>query len=126
LNVAYVDTSCLVALAFGEKGWTALARRLDSFDELVSSNLLEAELRAALAREKAPTDSKLLNIVSWVMPNRALSREITSVLAAGYVRGADLWHLACALYLAESPRELVFLTLDDRQKKVAAGLGFQA
>jgi len=37
---------------------------------------------------------------------------------------ADLWHVACALYLAESPRELPFFTLDQRQVAVARRLGF--
>jgi len=40
------------------------------------------------------------------------------------LKGADLWHLACAVFLAANPRELVFLTLDQRQKTVAAKLGF--
>ena len=43
----------------------------------------------------------------------------------GYVRGADLWHLACALYVAASPGELTFLTLDERQRTVAKALGFK-
>ena len=43
MKVAYVDTSCLVAVTFGESGGVALTRRLRSFDELVSANLLEAE-----------------------------------------------------------------------------------
>lgn len=124
MRVAYVDTSCLVAIAFGEKGATALARRLEGFDELVSSNLLEAELRASFSREKIPTDSPMLGWISWILPNRPLSREITEVLSAGYLRGADLWHLACALYLIDSPRDLSFVTLDDRQGTVAYRLGF--
>jgi hypothetical protein len=35
MRVAYVDTSCLVAIAFGEKGGRAIGRRLKEFDELV-------------------------------------------------------------------------------------------
>lgn len=42
----------------------------------------------------------------------------------GYGRGAEIWHLATALYLAESPGELPFFTLDERQRRVAAELGF--
>ena len=124
MNVAYVDTSCFVAIAFGEKGASALARRLEKFDELVSSNLLEAELRASFARERVPIDSPLLSWISWILPDRPLSREITSVLSVGDLRGVDLWHLACALYLAEAPRDLSFVTLDDRQRVVAERLGF--
>ncbi len=123
-SVAYVDTSCLVAIAFSERGGSALARRLEGFDQLVSSNLLEAELRASFAREKVPTDAEVLTCISWILPDRPLSREITNVLSVGHVRGADLWHLACALFLAESPRELPFITLDDRQERIARQLGF--
>ena len=125
MKVAYVDTSVLLAIAFRERQGRSAQRRLESFDLLVASNLLEAELRAALHREDAPSDAPLLNRVSWVMPDRPLSREITIVLGtAGGVRGADLWHLACALYVAPTPRDLSFLTLDGRQGAVAEGLGF--
>lgn len=124
MKVAYVDTSVLLAIAFGERGSEAAARRLDSFDLLVASNLLEAELRAALHRENAPSDAPLLKRISWVSPERPLSPEITVVLGSGHLRGADLWHLACALYLAPSPRDLSFLTLDTRQGTVAEKLGF--
>jgi uncharacterized protein with PIN domain len=126
LKVAYVDTSCLVAVAFGERGSTALARRLGAFDELVSSNLLEAELRAAFAREARTPDQALLDRFSWIVPDRPLHAEIAAVLAAGYVRGADCWHLATALYLAEDAAAITFLTLDERQLAVAHALGFAA
>ncbi|MBI4539756.1 MAG: PIN domain-containing protein [Gemmatimonadetes bacterium] len=125
MNAAYVDTSCFVAIAFGERGARALARRLEGFEELFSSNLLEAELRASFAREGVSTDSELLTWITWVLPDRPLSLEVTRVLSAGYLRGADLWHLACALYLVDSPRELGFVTFDDRQRAVAHQLGFQ-
>ena len=50
MSVAYVDTSVLTAIAFGEPDAAEHARRLDEFARLISSNLLEAELRAAFAR----------------------------------------------------------------------------
>jgi len=124
VNAAYVDTSCLVAVAFGEKGSGTLARRLEGYDRLFSSNLLEAELRAVFAREEIPLDPDLLSWVNWVLPDRPLGAELESALSAGYVRGADLWHLGCALYLTERPGDLSFLTLDPRQAAVAAKLGF--
>jgi predicted nucleic acid-binding protein len=126
VKVAYVDTSVLLAITFGEREGTAARRRLEHFDLLVASNLLEAELRAALHRENAPSDAPLLKRISWASPERPLSSEITVVLGSGHLRGADLWHLACALYLAPSPRELSFLTLDTRQGVVAEKLGFPA
>jgi uncharacterized protein with PIN domain len=124
VSVGYVDTSCLVAIAFGERGATALARRLGRFEELVASNLLEAELRAAFLREQVEGPEALLESVSWISPERPLSAEIARVLSAGYVRGADCWHLATALYVAPEPGELTFVTLDARQREVAAVLGF--
>jgi predicted nucleic acid-binding protein len=124
MKPAYVDSSCLVAIAFGERGGAALARRLESFDCLLASNLLEAELLTAFLREGVAPDQPMLGSITWVLPDRPLSREITTVLSAGYLRGADLWHLACALYLAESPRELPFITSDERQAAVARRLGF--
>ncbi len=125
MNVAYVDTSCLVALAFNEAGASALARRLGRFDRLVASNLAEAELRAAFVREGRTGAPTALDRLSWIVPDRPLSPEIARVLAAGYVRGADCWHLATALYLAADPEQLAFLTLDRAQATLARALGFK-
>lgn len=125
MKIGYVDTSCFVAIAFGERGATALNRRLDGFNELVSANLLEAELRAAFVREKVDLPPDFLAGVSWVIPDRPLHAEIGKVLEAGYVRGADCWHLATALYLARQPGTISFLTLDEPQRRVARILGFQ-
>ena len=126
MNDAFIDTSCLVAIVFGEAGGTVMARRLKSLDRIFASNLLEAELRAAFVREDLPADHPVLDRITWVLPQRPLGREITAVLGSGYLRGADLWHLASALYLAGNPRDLPFLTLDDRQAEVARRLGFPA
>ncbi len=113
-----------MAVAFGERGATALARRLEGFDRLVSSNLLEAEFRAACARESVQLDVAQLSVLAWVLPDRSLTDEIGQVLAAGLVLGADCWHLATALYLAGDPANISFLTLDKRQRDVATNLGF--
>lgn len=124
MTVAYVDTSCLVAVAFAEPGHEGLAARLAMIDRLHSSNLTEAELCAALSRKGAVDDGSVTRRISWVLPDRSLGPEIRSVLAAGYLRGADLWHLACALYLSPDPRELLFVTVDQQQAAVAAAMGF--
>jgi hypothetical protein len=50
--------------------------------------------------------------------------ELERIAVEGYVKGADLWHLACALFLAPQPKDLAFLTLDKRQEAVARKLGF--
>jgi len=124
VTTGYVDSSCLVAIALGEPGHEAVAATLAHFDRIVSSNLLEAEFHAALSREGIRHGGPVPGRISWALPDRLLSPEIQTVLSAGYVRGADLWHLACALYVSPDPRELAFLTLDEHQAWVASCLGF--
>jgi hypothetical protein len=94
-------------------------------DRLFASNLLKAALRSALAREKLSADpTGLLSSITWVYPTRPLNGEFERVMVEGYVKGADLWHLACALFLAPEPKDLAFITLDKRQEEVARRLGF--
>ncbi len=122
---AFVDTSCAVAIALGERGAAAVAARLKRFEELFASNLLEAELRAILARERVAREPDVLTWLDWVFPDRPLTQEIARVLAAGYLRGADTWHVACALHMSENPAGVTFLTLDRRQLAVVRRLGFR-
>lgn len=124
MKACYLDTSCLVAIAFGEEGAVGHGRRLEECSPILSANLLEAEFRSALAREGVADDGSLLASVSWILPDRRLTAEIERVLVVGHARGADLWHLACALYAAESPADLPFFTVDARQRELAAALGF--
>jgi hypothetical protein len=123
--VAYVDTSWLLGIAFGEPDADQLIRRLRSFDTVVAGNLVEAEFHAAHRREGLDPNAVLLSGVSWVLPDRRLHAEIQRVLEAGYARGADCWHLAIALYVAGDPASITFLTLDQPQARVAAALGFK-
>jgi len=125
LNVAYVDTSVLVAVAFAEPEAKWLGERLTSFDRLLASNLLEAEFQSALEREGFSAEGeRYLSGVSWILPNRPLTPEIKRVARMGYLRGADLWHLACALFISPDPKQMSFLTLDGKQDAVAEALGF--
>ena len=125
MKAAYVDSSVLVAISLGETDHEDLTSRLEKFDQLFSSNLLEAELRSALKREASEgIDVGPLTWIWWVYPSRPLTPEFKSVLMEGYSRGADLWHLACALHLREELEEISFLSLDDKQVAVAASLGF--
>ncbi len=102
-----------------------MLKKLRGFDRLASANLLQAELMSVLRREKHPPTPDLLAVIHWIIPNRPLNDEIAQVLDAGYVRGADCWHLATALYLAPKPADISFLTLDARQAEVARVLGFR-
>ena len=127
MAVAYVDTSCLVAIAFDEPGAEELAQRLANCRYLLASNLLEAEFHAAMVREGAEDGADLLSWFTWIFPDRSLRPELHQVTQQGYVRGADLWHLACALFLTgENPSELIFATLDKRQGDIAKALGFRS
>ena len=125
MSVAYVDTSALVAIAFNDAGGPDLAESLDGFSRLVASNLLEAELRAVFARERLAFEASLVAGIDWVLPDRPLAPELATVLGSGYLRGADLWHVASALYAAVDPGLMSFVTLDERQRAVAGMLGFQ-
>ena len=125
MTTAYVDASVLVAVEFNQEGGVESLERMNDFSTLHSSNLLEAEVRAAFAREHKRFDPSILARIEWVFPGRPLSAEMATVLRAGYLRGADLWHVAVALYIAQDPAEMCFLTLDQRQQTVAASLGFE-
>ena len=100
MRIAYVDTSVLTAIAFDEPGAAAHAQRLDEFARLISSNLLEAELRAAFVRENLSFQESMLAGIEWILPSRTLAGEFATVLETGYLRGADLWHVATALYVS--------------------------
>ena len=125
MSAAYVDSSVLVAIALGERASDAAARRLAGFAMLYSSNLLEAELRSALAREGVPYSPQHVRQIRWIWTDRPLGPELDTVLGVGHLRGADLWHVATALAAAPDPREMAFITLDERQRAVAAELGFR-
>ena len=124
MSAAYVDPSVLTAIAFDETVAAGLTRRLEGLSRLISSNLLEAELRAAFAREKITFRENAIAGIDWILPDRTLAPELVTVLEAGYLRGADLWHVATALYVALRPEDLPFATLDARQGQVAEALGF--
>jgi predicted nucleic acid-binding protein len=127
VNAAYVDSSFLVAILLGEPGSRALRTRLGRFDDLLAGDLLVAELLSTAARESlAPEQvTRALGNVDLVLPDRSLEPEMLEVLQQGRLRGADLWHLACALYLAGEEREaLAFLSRDAPQRELARRLGF--
>ena len=122
---AYADSSALVAVAFDEPGAAAVRERLYAYSGLVSSNLLEAEMLSAFAREGRGLSDVYVPRIQWILPTRPLTLEIAEALRAGYLRGADLWHLATALYAKQELNDLAFITLDVRQRAAAQALGFQ-
>ena len=84
-----------------------------------------SELRAAFAREQQEFEVDVFSRIDWILPDRPLASELARALEAGYLRGADLWHVATALYVAPQPAEIGFVTVDCRQHDVAPALGFQ-
>ena len=124
-SAAYVDSSWVIAIALKERGYASLKHRLEEFTDIYSANLLEAEVLATLKRERVEPHLVILERISWVVPLRALRPEIETVLSAGFVRGADCWHLASALFTANRPSDLAFLTLDKKQLAAAKALGFR-
>ena len=125
--MAYVDTSAALAIAFQERDWELTARRLAGFPVQVSSNLLEAEMRSAHERDNLAFNTSVVSSIGWVNPVRPLSQEMAKALSVGgYLKGADLWHVAVALYVeATLSGKMAFITLDNDQREVAAKLGFE-
>lgn len=125
MTAAYVDSSFLVAVLFGEPTGGEVGRMLPTYERLFASNLLEAEVCSAARREGVTlVRPGVFQDLLWVLPGRPLGAEIDVALGAGYLRGADVWHVACALYVRADVPELEFLTLDGPQRTVAAALGF--
>lgn len=123
MSVAYADASVFASLAFREPDAARVRRRLAGFDRVVTSVFTEAELASALTREgMSLTESPLLG-AQLIGASDPLTQEIQDVLGAGYLRGADCWHVAVALNYSPD-RDLTFLTLDKSQRAVAKKLGF--
>lgn len=122
---AYVDTSAVLAIEFDEADSSYAIEHIDGASKLISSNLMEAELQSAMHRQGVELDPKIISDVDWIQPDRPLTPEFRLVLGAGYLRGADLWHVAVALYASPDPSQASFITLDVRQREVARDIGFQ-
>ncbi len=124
MRFIYIDTSVLTAIAFDEPGAEECASSLDKFTHLVSSNLLEAEIRAAFKRERLDFQESIIADIEWILPNRTLTPEFSEVLQTGYLRGANLAHVATALYFFPQRGSLAFATLGAKQSGIAKELGF--
>jgi PIN domain nuclease of toxin-antitoxin system len=128
MRLAYVDTSALLAVLFEEAEAPSVVSALAASEVLYAANLVEAELRSVLHRERFDLAelASLLTTIQWLFPVRSLRSEFDQILACGYLRGADLWHLACALYLRENLAAPVLISCDQRQRDVARKLGLEA
>jgi hypothetical protein len=128
MQLACVDSSCVVAVLLRAPGGAAVRRELAKLDTAFAANLLEAEVKAAAAREGVVLTQadEALSSLRWVFPHRPMTAEFARILGTGYVRGADLWHLACALLLQESLGPMPFLTLDAQQAATARAVGLES
>ena len=131
LAIAYLDPTALIPVVFGEEPvGAATQERLNRFPILVSSNLLEAELRARFEREGQIFDPDWLSGIEWVQPRGSLGSEMARIQAFASLSPVLLWHLANAVHLAgrlslTSRRAgLAFITLDEQQETAARELSF--
>lgn len=121
--IIYVDTSALAALIVEHPHSAALEAWLDSTTaSLVSSDLLETELRRLAIREGLDQGdvSLLLDGVSLAGLDRATFRS-AGLLPVPHLRTLDALHLESAIRLNAD----VMLTYDLRLAEAAAGLGIE-
>ncbi len=121
---AYIDTSLLIGLKF-DKAPGELIRMVHEYD-FFAGELLIAEMLAFGKRESIPEGLiwDAVKGISWIIPEGSLADQLARIVRYGYTRGADLWHLACAIYLSPNSKDLAFLTLDEHQRGLASRLGF--
>ncbi len=130
LGIAYLDPTALIPIVFGEEPVGATTQeRLNRFPVLVSSNLLEAELRGRFEREGQLFDLDWLSGIEWVQPRGSLGSEMDRIQAFASLSPIRMWHLANAVYFADRlsltnrRADLAFITLNEQQETVARDLG---
>ena len=122
-TVVYVDTSALGALLVEQLESDALEGWLDqTSDMLVSSDLLEVELRRLAVREGIDQAdvTRLLDGVSLAALDRAVYRG-AGLLPMPYLRTLDALHLEAAMRLDAA----AVLTYDRRLSKAARSVGLR-
>lgn len=122
----YLDTSAAAKLLIEEPesstvaGW--LDRQVEAGEAIVSSLLLETELRRLAARERLSQVAvgEVLDGVDLVEPDRALFHE-AGILPDRTLRSLDALHLATVLRLDAA----TLVTYDLRMTQAAAALGIR-
>ena len=130
LAIAYLDPTALIPIVFGEEPVGAVTQeRLNRFPILMSSNLLEAELRGRFEREGQLFDLDWVSGIEWVQPRGSLGSAMDRIQAFASLSPIRMWHLANAVYLADllsltnRRADLAFITLNEEQETVARELG---
>lgn len=122
--ILYVETSAAAKLLVEEPESARAAARLDRAadedDEIVSSLLLETELRRLAVRVGLGQDSvtRLLERFDLVEPDRPQYRE-AGLLPGSHLRSLDALHVAAALHGDAD----VMVTYDRRQADAAVAAG---
>ena len=132
LAITYLDPTALIPIVFEEDpvGVTT-QERLNHFPVLVSSNLLEAELRGRFEREGQLFDLDWLSGIEWVQPRGSLGSEMDRIQAFASLSPIRMWHLDNAVYFADRlsltnrRADLAFITLNEQQETAARDLGLR-
>ena len=121
MSIAYVDTSALVAIAFEEPGGSQAGERLEGFSRLLSSNLLEAELRRGVfARERQKFDAEVLSSIEWILPRSAPGYRAGASAGDGLPAGCgSVAHRHGALHRAKSRGDWFYYPSTVRNGEVA-------
>ena len=128
MKTLFTDTSAFLSVLFKEPESTEVADLFRESTQVFASGLLEAEARSIAARKGLQIEAvdAAHSRLKWVLPERPLTQELRAAAACGiHLRGTDLWHVACALFLAGDPSALPFVTLDQNQALAAERLGFK-
>lgn len=122
-DLVYVDTSALGKLLVTSPETDRVAAWLDACeDDLVSSDLLETELRRVAVREGIDQGvvTGLLDGVALAAPDRAVYRA-AGLLPIPHLRTLEALHLECALRLDAA----AVLTYDVRLQDAARSVGLR-
>ena len=132
----YWDSSAILAHLFGDVHGAQASAHLQSTGRHFVSSLAWAECAAAVARSRRsgtltpPNAARALEAISstpWVAFVGGPVPTTLRTLAQRYpLRGADLWHLALAVDLAEELPELRLLTFDSLLAAAARAEGLAA
>jgi uncharacterized protein len=147
--VLYVDSSALIKHYVQEKGSERVGKKLreeeDAATPVFTSVLTFAEIHAALARrsrDRSLSPDEFIRARTnfdsdWVLGLSAVDLEptvlsiIRNIVDQFALRGADLVHLASAIWLRDAGvatrgrNQLVFLSSDKLLVKAAAGCGLE-
>ncbi len=122
----YLDTSAAAKLVVDEAESAALAEHLDRLVidgvRLMSSVLLETELRRLAVREDLPqaSVSEILERIDLLEPDRSLYYQ-AGILPGRRLRSLDALHVAAAVRVEAD----VFIAYDERQCQAADSIGLR-